>query len=152
MPTIPKEKITSPMSLTDTTSNNFDNDNIMKKQQHQQFLTMGPKSSIVAGINSTINTKSTTSSKINNDDENLVTKLSKLTATDIIYENGDMKLSSLNNDDTSSSATTTSASGISKSNKMSTDDFIFGRTLGEGSFSSVYLAKDIHTNKEHASK
>jgi len=31
-------------------------------------------------------------------------------------------------------------------------DFIFGRVLGEGSFSTVYLAKDIQTEKEFAIK
>ncbi|XP_062542403.1 3-phosphoinositide-dependent protein kinase 1-like [Armigeres subalbatus] len=31
-------------------------------------------------------------------------------------------------------------------------DFIFGRKIGEGSFSAVYLAKDIHTRKEWAVK
>jgi hypothetical protein len=30
--------------------------------------------------------------------------------------------------------------------------YIFGKVIGEGSFSTVYLAKDIHTGKECASK
>lgn len=36
--------------------------------------------------------------------------------------------------------------------KRSPEDYVFGKVLGEGSFSTVYLAKDIHTNKEFASK
>lgn len=36
--------------------------------------------------------------------------------------------------------------------RRSPSDYVFGRVLGEGSFSTVYLAKDLHTNKEHASK
>lgn len=31
-------------------------------------------------------------------------------------------------------------------------DYRFGKSIGEGSFSTVYLAKDIHTHKEYASK
>ena len=32
------------------------------------------------------------------------------------------------------------------------DDYIFGKLIGEGSFSSVFLAKDIKINKEVAIK
>lgn len=36
--------------------------------------------------------------------------------------------------------------------KRTPKDFIFGKVVGEGSFSTVYLAKDIHTQKEYAIK
>uniref|UniRef100_A0A2S2R441 non-specific serine/threonine protein kinase n=1 Tax=Sipha flava TaxID=143950 RepID=A0A2S2R441_9HEMI len=36
--------------------------------------------------------------------------------------------------------------------KRSPKDYIFGKVIGEGSYSTVYLAKDIHTNREHAIK
>lgn len=36
--------------------------------------------------------------------------------------------------------------------KRSDRDFIFGKVIGEGSFSVVYLARDIHTSKECAIK
>lgn len=36
--------------------------------------------------------------------------------------------------------------------KITADDYRFGRMIGEGSYSTVYLAKDIHTNKEFAIK
>lgn len=36
--------------------------------------------------------------------------------------------------------------------KRSSSDFVFGKVIGEGSFSTVYLAKDIHTTKEFAIK
>ncbi|XP_065162571.1 3-phosphoinositide-dependent protein kinase 1 [Atheta coriaria] len=36
--------------------------------------------------------------------------------------------------------------------KRTASDYKFGKVIGEGSFSTVYLAKDIHTNKEFAIK
>ncbi|XP_066581133.1 3-phosphoinositide-dependent protein kinase 1 isoform X2 [Prorops nasuta] len=36
--------------------------------------------------------------------------------------------------------------------KRTPKDFKFGKVIGEGSFSTVYLAKDIHTDKEYAIK
>lgn len=36
--------------------------------------------------------------------------------------------------------------------KRTPGDFVFGKVIGEGSFSTVYLSKDIHTNKEYASE
>lgn len=40
-----------------------------------------------------------------------------------------------------------------KSNKIrGVNDFRFGISIGEGSFSTVYLAKDIHTKREYASE
>lgn len=70
-----------------------------------------------------------------------------------------------NKESPTSTATTTTASSApahSESNngvttttaaptKRSVNDFRFGKTIGEGSFSTVYLAKDIHTGKEYAS-
>ncbi|XP_012284119.1 3-phosphoinositide-dependent protein kinase 1 isoform X2 [Orussus abietinus] len=40
----------------------------------------------------------------------------------------------------------------SPTRKRTPKDFIFGKVIGEGSFSTVYLAKDIHTSKEYAIK
>ncbi|XP_073999117.1 phosphoinositide-dependent kinase 1 isoform X2 [Rhodnius prolixus] len=45
----------------------------------------------------------------------------------------------------SESVTTTPA-------RRTTKDFIFGHVIGEGSFSTVYLTKDIHSAKEYAIK
>lgn len=39
-----------------------------------------------------------------------------------------------------------------KNVKRSAKDYIFGKLIGEGCYSTVYLAKDIHTGKEYASK
>uniref|UniRef100_A0A2P2I227 3-phosphoinositide-dependent protein kinase 1 n=1 Tax=Hirondellea gigas TaxID=1518452 RepID=A0A2P2I227_9CRUS len=43
-------------------------------------------------------------------------------------------------------------SSSKKSDKRCENDFIFGKLIGEGSFSSVYLAKDIQTQQEYAAK
>lgn len=51
-----------------------------------------------------------------------------------------------------SAAPTTPPSSINRPTKRSANDFRFGKSIGEGSFSTVYLAKDIHTNKEYASE
>lgn len=42
--------------------------------------------------------------------------------------------------------------GASAAQDPTDEDYIFKRILGEGSFSTVYLAKDIHHNKEFAVK
>lgn len=36
--------------------------------------------------------------------------------------------------------------------KKSAESYRFGKVIGEGSFSTVYLAKDIESGKEYASK
>lgn len=47
---------------------------------------------------------------------------------------------------------TTNRSSTTVPTRRSANDYRFGKSIGEGSFSTVYLAKDIHTNKEVASK
>ncbi|XP_030035428.1 3-phosphoinositide-dependent protein kinase 1 isoform X1 [Manduca sexta] len=39
-----------------------------------------------------------------------------------------------------------------KATKRSAKDYIFGKLIGEGCYSTVFLAKDIHTGKEYAIK
>lgn len=56
---------------------------------------------------------------------------------------------------TTSSTTTTATTNTScnmRAAKRTANDYRFGKTIGEGSFSSVYIAQDIHTKKEVASK
>ncbi|XP_044005061.1 3-phosphoinositide-dependent protein kinase 1 isoform X1 [Aphidius gifuensis] len=58
---------------------------------------------------------------------------------------------------TTTSTTTSSSTPTTKTDetiivKRSPKDFIFGKVIGEGSFSTVYLAKDIHSNQELAIK
>ncbi|XP_059480964.1 3-phosphoinositide-dependent protein kinase 1 [Neocloeon triangulifer] len=52
----------------------------------------------------------------------------------------------------SAPSSVSSSTSPQPANKRSAKDFIFGKVIGEGSFSTVYLAKDIHTHKELAIK
>lgn len=53
---------------------------------------------------------------------------------------------------TTSSSTTAATTNSARTPKRTANDYRFGKTIGEGSFSSVYIAQDIHTKKEVASK
>ncbi|XP_008203217.1 3-phosphoinositide-dependent protein kinase 1 isoform X2 [Nasonia vitripennis] len=48
--------------------------------------------------------------------------------------------------------TATPTTTVVPTHKRTPKDFIFGKVIGEGSFSTVYIAKDIHTSKEYAIK
>lgn len=49
-------------------------------------------------------------------------------------------------------AANAAANSSSRPIKRSANDFRFGKLIGEGSFSTVYIAQDIHTRREVASK
>lgn len=53
---------------------------------------------------------------------------------------------------TTTTTTSTNTSNSVRATKRTANDYRFGKTIGEGSFSSVYIAQDIHTKKEVASK
>lgn len=53
---------------------------------------------------------------------------------------------------TTTTTTSTNTSSSVRATKRTANDYRFGKTIGEGSFSSVYIAQDIHTKKEVASK
>lgn len=59
-----------------------------------------------------------------------------------------------NNNTTTPSAAAAAAvtAKATRPTRRSANDFRFGKSIGEGSFSTVYLAKDIHTGKECASE
>ncbi|XP_035229482.1 3-phosphoinositide-dependent protein kinase 1-like [Stegodyphus dumicola] len=59
---------------------------------------------------------------------------------------------SSNNGTVDTSTEQNSSSSSKQPLKKSAKDFRFGKLIGEGSFSMVYLAKDIHSNKEYAIK
>lgn len=61
----------------------------------------------------------------------------------------------INTNNTSSStitSSTTTTNCTARTAKRTANDYRFGKTIGEGSFSSVYIAQDIHTKREVASK
>lgn len=47
---------------------------------------------------------------------------------------------------------TLSSSQSIKHTKRTAKDYIFGKLIGDGCYSTVFLAKDIHTGKEYASE
>lgn len=47
---------------------------------------------------------------------------------------------------------THSSSQSYRHTKRTAKDYIFGKLIGDGCYSTVFLAKDIHTGKEYASK
>ncbi|XP_064478988.1 3-phosphoinositide-dependent protein kinase 1-like [Ornithodoros turicata] len=51
-----------------------------------------------------------------------------------------------------STTTNSVVAGHSTPPKLTPKDFIFGKLIGEGSYSMVYLAKEMRTNKEYAVK
>lgn len=53
---------------------------------------------------------------------------------------------------TNTNTTATTINNSARTPKRTANDYRFGKTIGEGSFSSVYIAQDIHTKKEVASK
>lgn len=53
---------------------------------------------------------------------------------------------------TTINSSTTTTNCTARTAKRTANDYRFGKTIGEGSFSSVYIAQDIHTKKEVASK
>lgn len=51
----------------------------------------------------------------------------------------------------SAPASSPAASQAQKPTKRTAKDYIFGKLIGEGCYSTVFLAKDIHSGKEYAS-
>lgn len=84
------------------------------------------------------------STKTDNKATEAETAKCKLTA------NGSASSSGSGNDDGGSSPTPTTKKH--DPNRRTPNDFRFGKSIGEGSFSTVYLAKDIHSSREYASK
>lgn len=58
----------------------------------------------------------------------------------------------LGNSTATNKTCTNNSQQIKHTAKRTANDYRFGKTIGEGSFSSVYIAQDIHTKKEVASK
>jgi len=59
---------------------------------------------------------------------------------------------SIDGDGSVSSSILSSSLQTSRNKKHTTRDFYFGRTIGEGSFSTVYLVKDLVHKREYAAK
>lgn len=66
--------------------------------------------------------------------------------------NGEASTESADNQSRQDESATNSNRARLPPNKPTVNDFLFGKLLGEGSFSCVYLAKDVRTQKEYASE
>lgn len=110
------------------------------------------KSSILAENNySDLRMKDTLGTKREMDSS--TTGQTTTTATTRLTHNPNCKTDNKAADSETTATTTPTQNTTSKSNKIrGVNDFRFGISIGEGSFSTVYLAKDIHTNREYASK
>lgn len=109
------------------------------------------KSSILAESNySDLRMKDTIGTKREMDSS---TGQTTTTATTRLTHNPNCKTDNKAADSETTATTPTTQNTTSKSIKIrGVNDFRFGISIGEGSFSTVYLAKDIHTNKEYASE
>lgn len=112
-------------------------------------------SNVVDTINSNTNTNSTNSmSTPSMNEQNQLSIRSQSQHTNNSHTSG----TNSNNPSMASTPTsaTTNNTSIGGSNartaRRTANDYRFGKTIGEGSFSSVYIAQDIHTKKEVASK
>lgn len=83
--------------------------------------------------------------------DNKATEAASETARTKPTANGSASSSSSGSDDGGSSSPTPTTKKHDP-NRRTPNDFRFGKSIGEGSFSTVYLAKDIHSSKEYASK
>lgn len=82
--------------------------------------------------------------------DNKATEAATATAKTKLTANGSASSSGSGNDDGGSSPTPITKKN--DPNRRTPNDFRFGKSIGEGSFSTVYLAKDIHSSREYASK
>ncbi|XP_014678425.1 PREDICTED: 3-phosphoinositide-dependent protein kinase 1-like [Priapulus caudatus] len=53
---------------------------------------------------------------------------------------------------TATAAAGATSPGVTKQTRKRPEDYIFGKILGEGSFATVFLARDVQTHKEYAIK
>lgn len=114
------------------------------------------KSSILAESNySDLRMKDTIGTKREMDSTTTGQTTTTTTTTRLTHNphNPNCKTDNKASDSETTTTTTTTTQNTTKSNKIrGVNDFRFGISIGEGSFSTVYLAKDIHTNREYASK
>lgn len=97
----------------------------------------------------------TTVDTINSNTNTMANSASTPTSNDVNREVSSRPQSQHSNNMSHPSATTNSppaTTNCARSAKRTANDYRFGKTIGEGSFSSVYIAQDIHTKKEVASK
>jgi hypothetical protein len=101
------------------------------------------RDSLVASVNQDTNTATTTTTKITYKTQQQAsspTSNTTTTATTVLSNNVQASMGDRERQPRASAI------------KRSANDFRFLKAIGEGSFSTVYLAQDIHTTKKYASK
>lgn len=114
----------------------------------------------VDAINSNTNTIANTMSTPSNDQTRAQTQHSNNLHTTGTNSPASATASTTASVTTTTTTTTTTPTPVpanatinnSRNAKRTANDYRFGKTIGEGSFSSVYIAQDIHSKKEVASK
>lgn len=137
---------------TDTTNHNDINNmqaNILSSKQREANIDLVAQMTKTLATMTTDATSSTVSLSIDN--KTIDAKIEQKSSSA-------MNNSSSNNTTTTTQPTPPTAhtpqSNViaTRPTKRTANDYRFGKTIGEGSFSTVYLAKDIYTNREVASE
>lgn len=169
---MPKEKATSAITLvennlkfsccsTTSSSTTLNSSHHLHPQQLHETESLNSFESSTNGsidvIDGTMRCRMALPSTTNGIDTDSSTSNGKLNNSHNILNGCDKEVPSLSpplstkvNNELTHSSSNGSVSSTSGTRKV--NDFRFGKLIGEGSFSTVYLAQDIHTNKEYASK
>lgn len=130
--------------------------NILPSQMTKSQATMVNEATcsttIIDNINSNTNTNLNNMSNQSNDQNQVSSRHQMQNSHGTGTINIPSPTTSATTTTTNTNTTATTINNSARTPKRTANDYRFGKTIGEGSFSSVYIAQDIHTKKEVASK